>query len=289
MTLQQLLGFISVARTKNISLSAKELYITQPTLSNQIKALEKELGYKLFIRSKNGIELTEAGHIFLTEAKYIIGHYEKAKMKLHFMDKHENEILRIGYFANHELKSVLPFLTKLKEKHKNFQIELKTDVRSSLLNALKDNELDFVITYYIKEDKNPEFDFKSLYSTKNEASLMLVVPEGHPLSKKKSCSFHDLDRSDTLWLDLGLDIDAFEYQDITKLTENIPMLRECHSVEDALALCEAGFGVTMIPDCAVPENSPLCFIPIHQSFNAEIGIYYNPKPEGLLKEFISLF
>lgn len=79
MTIQQLIGFISVAQTRNFSYSALQLYITQPALSNQIRTLERELGCELFARDGKNVELTASGTAFLEEARYMVGHYENVR------------------------------------------------------------------------------------------------------------------------------------------------------------------------------------------------------------------
>lgn len=290
MTLQQIISFISVAETKNYTYSAKQLYVTQPTLSNQIKTLEKELGYVLFRRTNNGIELTEAGETFLTEARYMISHYEKAKKKLYLADKLKTEVLRIGYFANHELNSVLPILTKLKEKYPHLQLDLKVDARTNLLYALKDKELDMVVTYSIDKEMISGLSFHRLFSCESgEHMMMLAVPKNHPLSKKKSCSLENLKEDDVLWIDAGLDLDTFDVQKKLGMTETSVAIKECFSIQDALAICKAGFGVTLIPDYAIVEDPSLCYIPLMKMPEAEFGFYYNENPEGLLKELIDLF
>jgi DNA-binding transcriptional MerR regulator len=72
MDLQQLRYFVAVANHLNFSKAAKQLYVTQPTISHQIAVLEEQLGAKLFLRDKRSVHLTPAGEIFLKEAEKII-------------------------------------------------------------------------------------------------------------------------------------------------------------------------------------------------------------------------
>ncbi|MBP2652413.1 MAG: transcriptional regulator AlsR family, partial [Firmicutes bacterium] len=71
MELRQLKYFLSVAKNLNFTRSAAELFITQPTLSQQIAELEKEIGVQLFVRSTRKIKLTHAGTTLLGEAKIL--------------------------------------------------------------------------------------------------------------------------------------------------------------------------------------------------------------------------
>lgn len=72
MNFEQIKSFLSVAKTGNFSMAAKERYLSQPTISNQLKMLEKELGVQLFLRNSKNITLTEQGRMFHKYANKLI-------------------------------------------------------------------------------------------------------------------------------------------------------------------------------------------------------------------------
>src|SRR5215203_554236 len=76
---RQLECFLAVARLGNLSRAAEEMYLTQPTLTARIKALEEELGDPLFVRTSRGMRVTEAGREFLPYAERIVGEFEEGK------------------------------------------------------------------------------------------------------------------------------------------------------------------------------------------------------------------
>ena len=73
MLFRQLECFLAVARLGNLSRAAEEMYLTQPTLTARLKALEEELGDPLFVRTSRGMRVTEAGREFLPYAERIVG------------------------------------------------------------------------------------------------------------------------------------------------------------------------------------------------------------------------
>lgn len=81
MTLTQLNYIITIAETKSMNKAAAQLYVSQPSLTNAIKELEKELGITLFYRSGKGATLTNDGAEFLLYAKQIYGQYESVMEK----------------------------------------------------------------------------------------------------------------------------------------------------------------------------------------------------------------
>src|ERR687890_42210 len=79
---RQLECFLAVARLGNLSRAAEEMYLTQPTLTARLKALEEELGDPLFVRTSRGMRVTEAGREFLPYAERIVGGFEEGKRPL---------------------------------------------------------------------------------------------------------------------------------------------------------------------------------------------------------------
>jgi DNA-binding transcriptional LysR family regulator len=78
MELRHLRYFVAVAEELNVRQTATRLHLSQPPLSRQIHDLEEEVGTKLFVRSQSGMHLTEAGRTFLTEARLILAHSQRA-------------------------------------------------------------------------------------------------------------------------------------------------------------------------------------------------------------------
>ena len=77
MLFRQLECFLAVARLENLSRAAEEMYLTQPTLTARLKALEEEVGDSLFVRTSRGMRVTEAGREFLPYATRIVGGFEE--------------------------------------------------------------------------------------------------------------------------------------------------------------------------------------------------------------------
>ena len=83
MNTEQLRYFVSVARYRNFTETAREFYVTQPAVTHQISALEREVGARLFLRTTRNVSLTRAGELFLEDAKRILDQEERALGRLH--------------------------------------------------------------------------------------------------------------------------------------------------------------------------------------------------------------
>src|SRR5205085_4474847 len=97
MELRHLRYFIAVAQEENVSRAALKLHVSQPALSRQIRDLEEELGFALLERSAKSVKLTEAGRVFLTEARAVLERVGTAVAAARAAATGRSEELHIGY------------------------------------------------------------------------------------------------------------------------------------------------------------------------------------------------
>ncbi|MEM8831292.1 MAG: LysR family transcriptional regulator [Cyanobacteria bacterium P01_G01_bin.19] len=122
MELRHLKYFVAVAEELHFGRAAAKVHITQPVISNQIRRLEKELGVKLFFRTKRTVELTEPGKVFYEDAIQILAQVEQAVVKVKRASRGEIGSLIIGY-TGPALYTMLPKIIKA-FRHKYPQIGL---------------------------------------------------------------------------------------------------------------------------------------------------------------------
>ena len=186
MELRQLKYFVMSAEYLNFSEAAKHLYITQSTLSQQIKQLENELGFPLFLRNSRHIILTEAGEEFLPFAQKTIQDAEDGVQRLFDLQNVKTGTLRVG--VTYSLSSVLTEgLLRFMKQYPNVKLEICYETVNSLLVLLKARKLDFVLSYK-PVNEMPEIYTISLF----ENSLSAVVSSTHPLAERKKITLSEL-------------------------------------------------------------------------------------------------
>lgn len=137
--------FYFVARYQNITLAAKALFLTQPTVSHYILNLEKELNCKLFIRSKKGMRLSPEGELLfehINKAYTEICHGEEKLKEYLNMGK---GLIRIGASETTLRNYLIPVLGKFKAKYPNIQLRITNTTYTQVPKALKNGTLDFAI------------------------------------------------------------------------------------------------------------------------------------------------
>ena len=246
MNTRQIEYFLTVAEELNFTKAAERMYVSQTAVTQQIKALEEQMGVKLFSRTKKRVELTPAGEVFRTEARQILEHIESAFA--HARDASEGMVGAVeAGFTNYA--GNLLFTNHIQEFHQrypNVQIHFHSDNPSVLLERLKTGELDIIFT--------PIFD-ESVYEgckmlILQQTSLMVVLPSEHPLASRRHLTKKDL-RNEKLILactpdgKIGEDrmiIDGFHqdgyYPTIVDKIENI---------ETVLLMISVHMGISILP------------------------------------------
>ena len=117
MDVRQLRYFVAVAEEKNIGRAAKRLFISQPPLTRQIQQLEQDLGVQLFDRTSKGVELTQAGKLFLTESKNILSLMELAQERTRRAGQGLMGRLDVAVFGSGILKTIPEILQQFKQQY----------------------------------------------------------------------------------------------------------------------------------------------------------------------------
>lgn len=181
MTEKKLRYFIMAAECENISKAADRLYIAQPALSKVISGMEEELGYSLFDRIGKRIVLNQNGTIFYQYAREIVNHYENMRASLAELNHKQVRSLCVGVGAASQLlPSLLQQFQKTNIDEKG-QIQIKA---SYPLDFMRDN-IDLMIGSDLqkKEEAGKEYLLSE--------QILLALPKGHPLGKKKKIYLED--------------------------------------------------------------------------------------------------
>lgn len=177
MELRHLRYFITVAEELNFSKAALKLYTAQPSLSQQIKDLEEDVGVKLLHRTKRKVELTEEGAVFLEQARLTLAQADKAVAMARQVSQAKQQMLRIGFVPVAEMKIFPYVLPNLRVQNLDLKIELLSMNNSDQSKAIKKGELDITFTRQNLQSDEIESQFVL------REPLIFILPKDHPLAK----------------------------------------------------------------------------------------------------------
>lgn len=187
MELRQLKYFVTVAKTLSFSEAARKLFITQGTLSQQVKQLEDEMGTQLFARTSHSVALTEAGEEFLPLALDTVESAESCYHHMIDMRGKVSGMLNIGMtssFGELLTDAVKAFVRKYPDVTLNIYYKPALE----LIEMLQNREVDIILAFKpFKEYEGIESEL--LFRSR----LSVVMRKEHPLAGRKSLSFKEIE------------------------------------------------------------------------------------------------
>ncbi len=178
---RELLYVKTIADKKNISKAAERLYIAQPSLSQALQKIEKNVGTPLFLRNANGMELTYAGEMYYKTATEILNIYNDFINEVTYINDLKKGRITFGT-TNSMGTFLLPvLLPKFKERFPNIEVYIKEENSTNLEKEIIAGTIDFALMH-----KHPLLDEKSIeYDNLYTDPFILVTPCNNALSKYK--------------------------------------------------------------------------------------------------------
>jgi LysR family hydrogen peroxide-inducible transcriptional activator len=186
MEMHQLRYVVAVARSGNFSRAAEQCHVAQPSLSQQIQKLEDELGERLFDRMKREAKLTAHGEAFLRRAVRILEEVDAARREA----TDARDLLR-GTLTIGVLPTIAPYLlpdlmARFMEKFPGVEMVVQEDTTARLLKLAHGYEIDLALASQPIQDNRLEV--RELFVEE----LLLALPPGHPLTRKRTVAIGDL-------------------------------------------------------------------------------------------------
>ena len=252
--------FCAVARCLNFRQAAEQLHMTQPPLSRAIKALEDKLGTRLFERDTQGVALTPAGRTLLPQALHILDLLAAAQASLR--QDSAPARLRLGLTSSVEAGLFRPLLAALEKQVGAMRLELTSAPSPRLVAAVRKGQLDAALIAL------PSATFELAVQPLARQPMMLALPAGHRLARKRRLGLDDIAMESIYWFERARQPAFFDHcQQVFRRHGFAPaFLREALDHHVLLGDVAAGKGMALLPD----------------SFRALrlAGVAYRPLREG---------
>lgn len=247
----------AVYRERHFVRAAERVHVTQPTLSQGLGKLERELGTRLFERSPRGVRPTPAGEAFVKKILPLLEALDGAAEEIKARSGEVSGIVRLGAIPTvgpYLLPRALPILRARAPK---LTLELHELTTSLLLARLREGRLDLGLLALPAGERG--FTARSF----GEETFLLAVADGHPLARRARVSLADVARERLLVLQEG---HCFRRQSLAfcKMASGDPrVIFEGSGLTSVMRLAAAGEGVTLVPRLAAePRQNPgLAFVP----------------------------
>lgn len=286
MNTSQVECFVRVAEALNFQQAAEALHISQPAVSKQIAALEDELGARLFVRTTRTVKLTQAGELFLADARNLLRLTYHARQMVAGSRQDAEQVLRIGYTDTNELPGLADALDRLRRSDPAFQPMLTQDSWDANLTALQHGQLDLCFAF---QDNKQHGKVRFLPLTAHR--FVCVLPAGHPLASGDAVTYEQLEREpQVVCVPLPLRTRYYYGENRDAIPRGADQkITLCGNAAEAYALVMAGFGYCLLPEHLAAPHPGLRFLKWDRTSRMVHGVFYSEKSESpLLKRFLKL-
>lgn len=257
MEMRQLKYFVGIAETMHYGNAAKKLFVSQPALSQQVQLLENEIGVELFARARrqqhHRVELTEAGKVFLVEARRILQLSDNAVEMARRVGQ-QRKTLRLGIYKMMLRERIVEIVQVIASNFPDLEIKIvELQAFPNVQDALMDDTIDMGVTIL-----PPKFEALSsrLLIT---SYLNVILPANHRFADRPFLCLADL--KDEKWVEIEKSLRPF-FRDIEIMCQKAGFSRqsnlvmEVNSFEMLQSMVGLGIGIAFIPSVANTSNIP---------------------------------
>ncbi len=272
----RLISLIRVYETGNYTRAAKQLSLTQPAVSQHIRALEQEYGVRIFERVSNELRITSEGRMVIKYARRMLSLHQNLVSDLE-NEKRRITQLKVGITHTAESNAIAEALARYVTRHEGVNIQMRTDTFGNLLDMLRNYEIDFAVA----EGKVGDASFRSLLMDTD--NLVLAMAPEHPLAASNVVTLQQL-RRERLILRLPdsstsrLFVSTLQSRDLR--IEDFNVVLEVDNIATIKDLVRRNFGVSVLPKSACMDElrkRKMVALPIENlSMLREINLIYTP-------------
>jgi LysR family transcriptional regulator, benzoate and cis,cis-muconate-responsive activator of ben and cat genes len=276
MELRHLRYFIAVAQEENVSRAALKLHVSQPALSRQIRDLEDEIGFPLFERSAKSLHLTDAGRVFLVEARAVLENAERAVQTARAVATGSTGELHVGYAPSLTARILPPTLRAFQAALPKIRVKLHDLSTEEMLAGLREGTLQIAFLVHLSRALLRGLRFEELLRD----PLCVAVPPKHPLATRRRVTAADAAAEPLVTYSRKEYPDAYAHLINVFGPKRKPRIAEEHdSVSSLIAAVESGVGIAIVSESLSCLAGPrLKIIPLDPPPNPlVIGAAWNPK------------
>lgn len=283
MDLQQLRYVTALAKEKHFQKAARLTGVTQPTLSQQVKKLEQELGESLFERSSRRVALTPAGERFLPHALAALDALQKGVASIQEEGDLSVAPVRIGFLPTMGPYLIPPILNDLKERVPELTLEFHEDTAASLVQRIREGGLDLgIVSLPLHEDGIAS---RSL----GRESLYLAVSPQHALARQKNVALRQLHQESLFVLQEGRCLRDQISVFLRRAKAQPKIAFQGMHLTSLLKLVATGEGVAIVPEMAAESHAAdgIRFLPFsNPQPTREVGVIWRRSASLTQREYL---
>jgi LysR family hydrogen peroxide-inducible transcriptional activator len=265
MDIRQLRYFSAIVRTGSFTHAAQQLGISQPSLSQQIRTLEKQIGNPLFERLGRSLRLTPYGEALRQRAADILQQVAEAKASLDQLQDGVRGKLRIGVIPTVMPYLIAPHVSGFSSRFPDVDLQFTEDTTPHLVEQLQSGDLDLAVSGL--PVRNPDIVCSELM----RELLFLAVAENHPLARAKAIDLREVQNERLLLLKEGHCLREDVVRTCTRGRAELHSVFETDQLASIFEFVRSGFGLTVVPAMTSSHSAGCRLIPLRGNSFRRIG------------------
>lgn len=234
---------VAIAEFGHMTRAAQSLGVSQPALSAAVRKLEEELGTELFHRTGLGVELTEAGKVFVEHASQTLRASERAGEAVRELVGLETGSVKVGAGATATGYILPQAIQVVRAQHPGLVFSIREAGSGQVVEGVVSGELDLgIVTLPVDHPRSDEL--MVVHEIPDE--LMLIVPEGHPLDGRKTFNWADLEGQSVIAFEAGSAVRALLDTAAAQSGVSLTVVMELRSIEAIVQMVRVGIGVGFV-------------------------------------------
>lgn len=253
MDLRQIEAFVQVAQHRSFSKAAEALYLTQPSVTARIQALERDLGEPLFERNGRGVRLTEVGASFLPFARRALKALQDGRDAIDGLRHLETGSLRLGSAVTVSTYVLPGILKRFVEAHPGIDVTVNTARSEQVLGMLLNDEVQAAM---VRTLHHPDVVTVPLY----EDEVVLIVAPEHPFAAREAVDMREVSQEPLILFDRGSSYNALIHGAFRQAGVVPRTVMDLDNMEATKKMVEEGLGIALIPRVAVERELELGYL-----------------------------
>ncbi len=250
MELHQLRGFHEIARQGSFTKAADRLFLTQPAISLQLKALEEEVGEALLERGHKRIRLTPAGEILLRRTRAVLAELDSAHAEIASLRQELRGRLVIGTSDTNSTYVLPDVLRSYRESYPLVEVDIRNKMSTEVGRLVVDDEVDLGLATMPIRDRERLGESQALFTRQD----VLICPADHALASRKQIALKAVAELPLLALEPGSTTRYLLDQSFRQADLKPRVSMNLGSIEVIKRFVEIGFGVAIVPKIAIGQE-----------------------------------
>jgi DNA-binding transcriptional LysR family regulator len=256
--------FMAVAEELHFGRAAARLHISQPSLSQQVRRLEHQLGVTLLERTSRSVELTPAGEALLREGRKLL---TQARSTIEAARAAGGERLTVGFYGSAGADRLADVLRRFAEQHPGVEVSVRELLLESI-DELQEGRVDVAFTRLLPGQAELEIDVLV------REPRVVVLPAAHPLAARESVLFEDLRDERFITNPIGGNVPARWLSEQQRHGLPGRVAAEAASIQEILTLVASGSGVSLVPApvAARYPRTDVIYLPVRDADPAVVSL-----------------